>query len=103
MTTLPVAVTTLLGVATPAAGSSSACSHDWHGAQVCVRLDGANGWNPVTEIWTNPPAGVRARGMYLYWNGQRFGDPVTARRVGRTLSCTWQNLQSGTDTELCVT
>ncbi|KAB7833517.1 hypothetical protein [Streptomyces mobaraensis] len=102
MTTVAVAAATLLGVATPAAASSSACSHDWHGAQVCVRLDGANEWNSITGIWANPPATAHTREMYLYWNGKRFGDPVTARRVGRTLSYTWTSMQTGTDTELCV-
>ncbi len=39
--------------------------------------------------------------MTLYWDGRRF-DTATAKRVGKSLSHTWSNLQTGTDTKLCV-
>lgn len=87
--------------ATPAAADSSACTHHMSGPQVCIRLDGRNGWNSVTGIWANPPKHVKKRAVTLYWNGKRH-DTSTAKRVGKSLSYKWSNMQTGTGTKLCV-
>lgn len=97
-----LAVATIIGpTAPPAAADSSACTHHWSGPQICIRLKGHNGWNSVTGIWVNPPGRVMTRAVSLHWNGSLF-DKAVAKRVGRTLSHTWSNMQTGTDTRLCV-
>ncbi|WP_406011170.1 hypothetical protein OG440_37310 [Streptomyces sp. NBC_00637] len=103
-TTLGAALALALVVpsAAPAAADSSACTHHFSGPQVCVRLEGRNGWNSVTAIWTNPPQGVRKRGVRLTLNGHQLGSVQTARRVGRTLSFTWSAMDTETDTKVCV-
>ncbi|MBT2441780.1 hypothetical protein J7E93_17000 [Streptomyces sp. ISL-36] len=90
-----------LAAAGPAAADTSSCTHHFSGPQICIRLDGNNGWNSVTGIWRNPPKGLKSKAVTLYWNGEKF-DTATARRVGKTLSYTWSNMQTGTDTKLCV-
>ncbi|WP_455359510.1 hypothetical protein [Streptomyces sp. SYSU K21746] len=96
-----LAAASVLPAAGPAAADSSACTHHFSGPQICIRLDGRNGWNSVTGIWTNPPKGTRSRQVSLYWNGEHF-DTSVATRKGSTLSYTWAGMQTGTDTELCV-
>ncbi len=96
-----LAVPLVMTTAGPAAADTSACTHHFSGPQVCIRLEGNNGWNSVTGIWTNPPKHVKSNAVTLYWDGERF-DTSTATRVGKTLSYTWSSMQTGTDTKLCV-
>ncbi|MFE4539665.1 hypothetical protein ACFRKB_32145 [Streptomyces scopuliridis] len=84
-----------------AAADSSACTHHFSGPQVCIRLEGTNGWNSVTGIWTNPPKRVKTNAVTLFWNGERYRT-ATARRVGQSLSYTWKHMETGTNTKLCV-
>ncbi|MGW0315393.1 hypothetical protein [Streptomyces flavidovirens] len=96
-----LAVPLVMTTAGPAAADSSACTHHFSGPQICIRLDGKDSWNSVTGIWANPPKRVKSRAVTLHWDGKRF-DTATAKRVGKSLSYTWSNLQTGTDTKLCV-
>ncbi|WP_327687079.1 hypothetical protein [Streptomyces sp. NBC_00467] len=94
---VPLALTT----ASPASADSSSCTHHLSGPQVCIRLNGNNGWNSVTAIWTNPPKGTKSRAVTLYWNGERF-NTRTAKKKGKSLSYTWSAMDTGTGTKLCV-
>lgn len=96
-----LATASVLPAAGPAAADSSACTHHLSGPQICIRLDGRNGWNSVTGIWSNPPSEIRSREVSLYWDGRHFNTSVATRK-GSTLSYTWAGMQTGTDTELCV-
>lgn len=89
--------------AVPAAADSSACTHHPFsgGPQVCIRLEGRNEVNSVTAIWTNPPRGENSRRSWLSINGEKVG-AGTAQRVGRTLSYTWERMQTGTGKKICV-
>ncbi|MFF4602858.1 hypothetical protein ACFY12_08925 [Streptomyces sp. NPDC001339] len=55
----------------------------------------------VTAIWTNPSRGTMHRKVRLFMNDQRL-HTAQARRVGSTLSHTWNTFDTGTDTKLCV-
>ncbi|MGA4960550.1 hypothetical protein, partial [Streptomyces lavendulocolor] len=81
---------------------TSACTHHWSGPQVCIRMEGRNGWNTVTAIWTNPPKSVKKRTVWLTQDGDRVGKAQTARRKGKTLSYTWSGFEQGTDATMCV-
>ncbi|MFG3496355.1 hypothetical protein [Streptomyces sp. NPDC047928] len=91
----------LLAPAAPAAASANACTHHLSGPQICIRLDGRNGWNSITAIWTNPPERLTRREVTLYRDGERLAT-ATAKRSGKTLRHTWPTMNTGTDTELCV-
>ncbi|MGW5531776.1 hypothetical protein [Streptomyces xanthochromogenes] len=97
-----LALVCVVPAAAPAAADTSACTHHWSGPQVCIRVEGRNGWNSVTGIWTNPPRGEHTRSVRLTLNGHQLGRPQTARRVGSTLSYHWSGFETGTDTKLCV-
>ncbi|PRH77202.1 hypothetical protein C6N75_21550 [Streptomyces solincola] len=88
--------------ATPAAADTSACTHHWSGPQVCIRMEGRNGWNKITAIWTNPPRAAKTRTVYLTQDGQQVGHQHTARRKGKTLSYTWSAFEQGTNAKMCV-
>jgi len=100
--TTALAAACLIPTATPAAASTSACTHHWSGPQVCVRITGRNEWNSVTAIWTNPPRKTKSRSVQLYSNGHRLFRPEKAHRVGNTLSYTWSAFDTGAHTRLCV-
>ncbi|MFJ4923225.1 hypothetical protein [Streptomyces sp. NPDC088725] len=87
--------------AAPAAADSSACTHDFSGPQICIRLDGRGDRNAVTALWTNPPGDLTSRAVSLYRDG-RLVDTARATRVGKALSHTWPTGDTGSDTELCV-
>ncbi|WP_437065304.1 hypothetical protein [Streptomyces sp. enrichment culture] len=97
-----LAVACVIPTATPAAADSSACTHHWSGPQVCIRMEGRNGWNAVTAIWTNPPKSTTSWKVWLTQDGSRVGGTQTARRQGKTLSYTWSTFQQGTDAKMCV-
>lgn len=103
ITTVAVAALALAALlpASPAAADSSACTHHWSGPQVCIRLEGRNGWNAVTAIWTNPGTSVKTRRVHLYLRGSHVST-ATARRVGKTVSHSWSGMQTGTDARVCV-
>ncbi|MGA4960343.1 hypothetical protein [Streptomyces lavendulocolor] len=97
-----LALACVIPSATPAAADTSACTHHWSGPQVCIRMEGRNGWNTVTAIWTNPPKSVKKRTVWLTQDGDRVGKAQTARRKGKTLSYTWSGFEQGTDATMCV-
>lgn len=97
-----LAVACLIPTATPAAASTSSCTHHWSGPQVCIRLTGRNEWNAVTAIWVNPPRKVKNRSVRLYSNGKPLFGPELARLVGTTVSYTWSAFDTGAHTRLCV-
>lgn len=86
----------------PASADSSACTHNWSGPQVCVRLEGRNGWNSVTAIWANPPKSVKKRAVRLTLDGHQLGGSQTARRVGGTISYKWSGFEQGTGIKVCI-
>ncbi|MEU2380341.1 hypothetical protein [Streptomyces misionensis] len=96
------ALACIVPAATPAAADTSSCTHHWSGPQVCIRMEGRNGWNTVTAIWTNPPKSARTRTVWLTQDGRRVGRAQTARRQGGTLSYTWPGFEQGTGAKLCV-
>ena len=96
------ALACVITVASPAAADSSACTHHWSGPQICIRLEGHNGWNGVTAIWTNPPRTERARAVRLILDGHQLFRTETARRVGQTLSHHWRAFETATNTKVCV-
>ncbi|MER5509309.1 hypothetical protein ABT052_28830 [Streptomyces sp. NPDC002766] len=65
-------------------------------------MQGHNGGNSVTAIWTNPPRSVKARAVRLTLHGDQLGNAETARRRHGTLSYTWSTFQQGTDVKVCV-
>lgn len=69
---------------------------------MCIRLEGRNESNSVTAIWTNPPKSAKTRKVRLTLDGEQFGRPQTARRVGKTLSYKWTRFEQGTDVKVCV-
>ncbi len=97
-----LALAAVLPNAVPAAADTSSCTHHWSGPQVCIRLDGRNGWNAVTAIWTNPPKKAKTRAVRLFLDGRQYGSAETARRVRGTLSHTWAGFEQGTDVKVCV-
>ncbi|MYV47801.1 hypothetical protein [Streptomyces sp. SID2888] len=97
-----LALAVVVPSAAPAAADSSACTHHWSGPQVCIRLEGRNGWNSVTGIWVNPPTQVKTRTVRLFLDGHQLNSAQTARRVGTTLSYHWQAFDTGTDVKVCV-
>ncbi|MGW2709084.1 hypothetical protein ACWC4J_08825 [Streptomyces sp. NPDC001356] len=97
-----LALAVVLPSAVPAAADTSACTHHWSGPQVCIRLDGRNGGNAVTAIWTNPPKKAKTRAVRLFLDGRQYGTVETARRVRGTLSHTWTSFEQGTDVQVCV-
>ncbi|MFF4442421.1 hypothetical protein [Streptomyces sp. NPDC001621] len=96
------ALAVLVPCAGPAAADSSSCTHHWSGPQVCIRLQGRNGWNSVTSIWVNPPKDVKTRSVRLFIDGHQLGHAQTARRVGKTISYHWSGFEQGTDVRVCV-
>jgi hypothetical protein len=98
---LAVAGGALSASAAPAAADSSACTHDFSGPQICVRLDGRGATNAVTGIWTNPPAGTTSRAVSLYLGG-RLVATATATRAGKALLHTWPSRNIGNRTKVCV-
>ncbi|WP_033287325.1 hypothetical protein [Streptomyces sp. NRRL F-525] len=101
-TSAALAVACLIPTATPAAASTSACTHHWSGPQVCIRITGRNEMNSVTAIWVNPPKTTKTRIVQLYSNGKPLFGPERARRVGTTISYTWNTFDTGAHTRLCV-
>ncbi|MEU3735219.1 hypothetical protein AB0E81_38425 [Streptomyces sp. NPDC033538] len=97
-----LALACIVPTATPAAADTSACTHHWSGPQVCIRMEGRNGWNSVTAIWTNPPKSAKTRTVWLTQDGDLVGSKHTARRKGKTISYTWSSFQQGTDAKMCV-
>jgi hypothetical protein len=91
----------LAAATAPAAADSSACTHDFSGPQICIRLDGQGATNAVTGIWTNPPAGVVSRSVSLYLRG-RLDSTATATRSGKALTHTWPRRNLGRHTKVCV-
>lgn len=98
---LVLAVPLVMTSASPASADSSACTHHLSGPQVCIRLNGSNGWNSITGIWSNPPKSVKHRAVTLYANGERFNTRIATKK-GRSLSYTWSAMDTGTGTKLCV-
>lgn len=98
---LAVAGAALSTAAAPAAADSSACTHDFSGPQICIRLEGQGSTNAVTGLWTNPPAGTALRAVSLYLDG-RLVSTATATRSGRALSHTWPSRDTGSGTRVCV-
>ncbi|GAA3717341.1 hypothetical protein [Streptomyces tremellae] len=94
--------TALSAATAPAAADSSACTHDFSGPQVCIRLEGRGATNSVTGIWTNPPASLAARTVSLFLDG-RLVSTATATRSGRALTHTWPSSDLGSGTRVCVT
>ncbi|MBP0460271.1 hypothetical protein [Streptomyces montanisoli] len=92
----------LCATAAPAAADSSACTHDFSGPQICIRLDGQGATNAVTGIWTNPPSGVSSRTVSLTFDG-RLVSTATATRSGKALTYTWPSRYTGSGTKVCVT
>ncbi|WP_329459207.1 hypothetical protein [Streptomyces sp. NBC_01497] len=88
--------------AVPATADSSACTHDFSGPQICVRLDGQGATNAVTGIWTNPPAGTTSRTVSLHLGG-RLVSTATATLSGKALIHTWPTRNLGSGTRVCVT
>jgi hypothetical protein len=86
--------------ATRAAADTSACTHSFSGPQVCIRLDGRNGQNSITGIWTNPGS-VKTHAVTMYMNDKPYSTK-TATRHGDSLSYTWSSMNTGTDTKICV-
>ncbi len=100
-----IGLTAVLGVlpmAGSAAADSSDCTHNWDGPQICIKLEGNNGWNSVTGRWTNPPSDVKSRPMTMWLNGKK-DDTQTAKRHGDEISYHWTGFQQGTGVEVCVT
>jgi hypothetical protein len=93
----------IVPAAAPAAADTSSCTHHWSGPQVCVRLEGRNGWNAVTGFWANPPRSATTRTVRLTLNGRQLGGTETARRRGSTISYTWSGFEQGTNVKVCVT
>ncbi|MFI6350258.1 hypothetical protein [Streptomyces sp. NPDC050560] len=91
----------ILPTASMATADSSACTHHFSGPQICIRLEGRNGWNGVTGIWENPPANVGKRSVTLYLNSQAHSTKQAAR-VGKTLGYHWSSFNTGTKTKVCV-
>ncbi|MGQ4511025.1 hypothetical protein [Streptomyces sp. DW26H14] len=91
----------LAAATAPAAADSSACTHDFSGPQICIRLDGQGATNSVTGIWTNPPAGMASRSVSLYLRG-RLDSTATATRSGKALIHTWPSRNLGSGTKVCV-
>ncbi|MCF3965378.1 hypothetical protein [Streptomyces fuscigenes] len=99
---LALACGALAAASAPAAADSSACTHDFSGPQICVRLDGQGATNSVTGIWTNPPPGTVAREVSLHVDG-RLVSTATATLSGRALLHTWASSDLGHRTKVCVT
>ncbi|WP_331763697.1 hypothetical protein OH738_40195 (plasmid) [Streptomyces hirsutus] len=97
-----LALACIVPAAMPAAADTSSCTHHWLGPQVCIRMEGRNGWNSVTTIWTNPPKSGMKRTVWLIQDGSRVGSKKTVRRKGKALSYTWSSFQQGTDVKMCV-
>lgn len=93
----------IVPAAAPAAADTSSCTHHWSGPQVCVRLEGRNGWNSVTGFWANPPRSATTRTVRLTLNGRQLGGAETARRKGGTISYEWSGFEQGTGVKVCVT
>jgi hypothetical protein len=98
---LALAGSSLAAAAVPAAADSSACTHDFSGPQICVRLDGQGATNSVTGIWTNPPPGTASRDVSLYLDG-RLVSTATATLSGKALLHTWAASDLGSGTKVCV-
>jgi hypothetical protein len=96
------ALVTALPMAAPAAADSSSCTHSFSGPQICIRLEGRNGWNNVAAIWTNPSRGTRHRPVWVTVNGRQYGPKERATRVGGTLSYRWSGWEQGTDAKICI-
>ncbi|MFF7459631.1 hypothetical protein [Kitasatospora sp. NPDC008115] len=96
-----------LPTAAPAAAqgrSSSACTHNWSGPQVCIAVDGwDNRARRLTARWTNPPGG-RERATAIIHEGDEQREihiRAEGRRQGKEILAEWQHLELAWG-KLCV-
>ncbi len=109
---LALAVAAAIPTAAPAGASpgakplvkadKSACTHDFSGPQVCIRMSGDAMYTRVTGFWSNPPKSVKSRKTWLTSDGSRTTEVETATRAGETISHSWGRGANYEGARVCV-